>query len=570
MNFSRQPDAQIPWPCRWGEGALFAFSGVDGETDAMSGFVASLDREPLDLLWHTPRQRRLRLRVPGGAAIRALTGDVLVADSALGPVSMAFSAWHTLLGQVPADAVLELLGPDGDLAEAAAPGLSLDCDSAGGDVLALRREPGRFALACGRTADEADSRARYALARHSAPPVEARLAFIAAAPRPAEPDRARLLLKCASVMKVNTLSAQGVFRQHWSTPDRVPHRDLWLWDSVFHSLGMNLLSPRLAWDFLASVLDTQCPDGRIPLKTVPNGGQSVFTQPPLLAWGVWRNYLALGDRTTLARALPALEAYLNWNCANRDANANGLLEWKSHPDALCRCGESGMDNSPRFDGGEPLDAVDFSVLAAHDMAHVARIADALGESGKAREWSRRAAAMSAAVHRDLWDEADGFYYDRTLDGRSTGVRAVSGFLPLLLDDLPPGRAERLLAALRDPAHFAVSFPIPSLSVSDPSWSTDMWRGATWLNLNYLVIEGLKRQGQAQEARRLADASIAQVRQTAETHGVIFEFYDAKGLVPPSRCHRKGPPAAVYDLRGKVDAIRDYHWSAALTACLMLE
>ena len=98
----------------------------------------------------------------------------------------------------------------------------------------------------------------------------------------------------------------------------------------------------------------------------------------------------------------------------------------------------------------------------------------------------------------------------------------------------------------------------------------MWRGATWLNLNYLVIEGLKRQGQAQEARRLADASIAQVRQTAETHGVIFEFYDAKGLVPPFRCHRKGPPAAVYDLRGKVDAIRDYHWSAALTACLMLE
>lgn len=560
----------MPWPCRWGEGALFAFSGVDGETDALSGFVATLDREPLDLLWHTPRQRRLRLRVPGGAAIHVLTGDVLVADSVAGPMSMAFSAWHTLLGQIPAETVLDLLGPNGTAAEAAAPGLTLDRDSADGDVLALRREPGRFALAFGRTADEADSRARDALSSHSAPPVEARLAFLASAPRPAEPDRARLLLKCASVMKVNTLSAQGVFRQRWSTPDRVPHRDLWLWDSVFHSLGMNLLSPRLAWDFLASVLDTQSPDGRIPLKTVPDGRQSVFTQPPLLAWGVWRNYLALDDRATLVRALPALEAYLNWDCANRDANANGLLEWKSHPDALCRCGESGLDNSPRFDGGEPLDAVDFSVLVAHDMIHVARIADALGEPGKAREWSRRAAAMSATVHRELWDEADGFYYDRNLNGRLTGVRAVSGFLPLLLDDLPPGRAERLLAALRDPAHFAAPFPVPSLSVSHPSWSTDMWRGATWLNLNYLVIEGLKRRGYTDEAQRLAEVSIAHVRKYAESHGVIFEFYDAKDAVAPSECERKGPREGAYDIRGKVDAIRDYHWSAALTACLLLE
>lgn len=570
MKSKHHSDSNCEWPACWGEGALFAFSGVDGETDALSGFVATLDREPLDLLWHTPRQRRLRLRVPGGAAIRALTGDALVADSAQGSVELAFSAWHTLLGRIPADAVLELLGPAGGVAEAAASGLSLDCDSAVGDALALRRESGRFALSYGRSAAEAEIRARDALARCPAPPVEARLAFIAAAPRPTDPGLARLLLKCASVMKVNTLSAQGPFLQRWSTPDRVPHRNLWLWDSVFHSLGMNHLAPRLAWDFLASVLDTQCADGRIPLMTCPDGRQSVFTQPPLLAWGVWRNHLALGDRSTLARALPALEAYLDWNCANRDVNANGLLEWRSHPDALCRCGESGMDNSPRFDGGEPLDAVDFSVLAAHDMAHVARIADALGEAKKAREWSRRAAAISAAVHRDLWDEADGFYYDRTLEGRLTGIRAVSGFLPLLLDDLPPGRAERLLAALHDPAHFAVSFPIPSLSVSDPSWSTDMWRGATWLNLNYLVIEGLKRQGRADEAHRLAEASITQVRLAAEAHGVIFEFYDAKGLVPPSRCHRKGPPADVFDLRGKVDAIRDYHWSAALTVCLMLE
>jgi hypothetical protein len=54
---------------------------VDGETDALSGFVATLACEPFDLLWHTPRQRRLRLRIPGAVDIRALSGVALVADS---------------------------------------------------------------------------------------------------------------------------------------------------------------------------------------------------------------------------------------------------------------------------------------------------------------------------------------------------------------------------------------------------------------------------------------------------------------------------------------------------------
>ena len=572
MCLSRQSVPDSAWPCRWGEGALFAFSGVDGETDALSGFVATLACEPFDLLWHTPRQRRLRLRIPGAVDMHTLTGDALVADSAGGPVTLAFSAWHTLMGQIPPDAIVELLGPDGTAAGEPMPGLLLDPDPAGADALALHREPGRFALAFGRSAAEAESRAREAMSLHAAPPAEARLAFIATVPQLPDPDPGlgRLFRKCASVMKVNTLSAQGPFRQRWSTPDRVPHRDLWLWDSIFHSLGMNHLSPPLAWEFLASVLDTQCPDGRIPLQTRPDGRRNEYTQPPLLAWGVWRNYLALGDRATLARALPALEAYLNWDCANRDTNGNGLLEWKMHSDKRCRCGESGLDNSPRFDGGEPLDAVDFSVLAAHDMGCVARIAEALGEAGKAREWSRRAADLSACIHRDLWDEADGFYYDRTLNGRLTGVRAVTGFLPLLLDDLPPVRAGRLVAALRDPAHFGVPFPVPSLSVSHPAWSTDMWRGATWLNLNYLVIAGLQRHGYADEARRLSGAAIAHVRKYAESMGVIFEFYDAKDDVAPSDCERKGTREGPYDIRGKVDAIRDYHWSAALTACLLLE
>ncbi|MEK6793373.1 MAG: hypothetical protein AABZ39_01255, partial [Spirochaetota bacterium] len=48
----------------------------------------------------------------------------------------------------------------------------------------------------------------------------------------------------------------------------------------------------------------------------------------------------------------------------------------------------------------------------------------------------------------------------------------------------------------------------------------------------------------------------------------FEFYDAKDGVPTMRCDRKGPTTSVYDIRKKMDSIRDYHWTAALTFCML--
>jgi hypothetical protein len=94
-----------------------------------------------------------------------------------------------------------------------------------------------------------------------------------------------LLAKCFSVMRVNTHSAGGAFRRRWSTPDRVPHQHCWLWDSVFHSLAMNHFDARLAWEFLAAVLDAQQADGMISHWVRANGQRSAITQPPLLAWG---------------------------------------------------------------------------------------------------------------------------------------------------------------------------------------------------------------------------------------------------------------------------------------------
>lgn len=570
-RFADLGDELGPLPNIWGEGALFAYSGLDGPTDAASGFVLTYDAEPYDLLIHTPQRRRLRLRMPAPLVTRLALNDAVVIAGAQGDLALTFAAWHTVIGQLPPDATMALEDVDqGPNSTQLGSALALSIASDNSDTLALCRDGDRFALSYGRKAPLAIKRAQAGLTADLRARLNAILDAYDALPHLVDPQRQRLLRKCFSVMRVNALAAEGAIAQHWSTPDRVPHKDMWLWDSVFQSLPMNRINPRAAWAYLKSVLDAQKPDGLIPHRMAPSGDTSAITQPPLLAWAVWENYGALGDKACLAYALPRLAAYLQWDLDHRDADGNHLLEWFIQGDVRCRSGESGLDNSPRFDAAIALDAVDFSVFAAQDMGYVSRIAAELGDQDMAQRWADRAAATSRAVHQHLWDADARFYFDRRLDtGQLSPVAAVTGFMPLLLEDLPPDRLAPLLDWLQDPAHFASAMPLPSVSLSDPEWCTDMWRGATWLNLNYLVIRGLRRQGANDAAQRLANASIYYVNKYYERFGVLFEFYDAADQRPPTRCDRKGPHQAPYDIRLKMDAIRDYHWTAAVIAELLL-
>ena len=554
-------------PNIWGEGALFAFSGIDGETCVKSGFVATYGAKPYNLLIHTPRRRELTIELPDGGNTRVALGDVFGVATPTGDLIVTYSAWHTLVGIVPDNTRLALGFED----EAAYEGVNvLSQDEEHHDALLLLVNGSRFALSYGTTADEARARATEGIKVDIRRTVDERLAYLSQVPSLENATLDRLLKKCASIFKVNTCTAEGAIKRTWSTPDRVPHRDMWLWDSVFHSLAMNDIDPELSWSFLASILDIQKEDGMVPHQNSITGKQSNVTQPPILAWGIWENYQALQDRAKLAYALPKLEAYLEWDLANRDQNDNGLLEWFIEGNPFCRSGESGMDNSPRFDAAATLDAVDFSAFAAHDMACLANIAHELGEETQAVAWHERATDMANRIHEAMWDPDTGFYYDLDMDGAYTGVQAESGFLPLLLDGAGNEQVQTLVAALNDPQRFGTAFPVPSAAVCEPTYSTDMWRGATWLNFNLLIIRGLEKYGRHDTAATIAGKTLAYVIKYYEKYGVIFEFYDSQDARTPPECDRKGPRVEPYNIRRKMDSIRDYHWSAAVTYILLRE
>lgn len=552
-------DMKENMPNVWGEGMLFAFSGMDGETCEASGMVLTAMPETFSWLIHLPIRRILSIEA-ASSDCTMVSSDVLMAEG----LFVSFSHWHTVIGRVAENSKVGLRDENG---------VSVDdrgISESSEDVLVLLRKDDRFSLAYGKTQDQARQRAESGLTCDCDRILRQRMEFLLNAPKLQNERFQKLLYKLFSVMKVNSLSGEGSIPMPWSTPDRVPHKAMWLWDSVFHSLGMNRANPELAETYVRAVLANEQPDGMIPHCIHFDGRISGMTQPPILSWGVWENYNYLRDTQKLLDVFPLLEKYLNWNIQNRDQNGNMLFEWHIEGNPRCRCGESGMDNSPRFDEAIRLDAVDFSVFMAHDAMCLSRIAEIIGKPEKAEHWRKKARAISSQIHDVLWNTELNFYCDRHLDGTFSPVQAVSGFLPLLLDDIPQERIDALVEAMTDSNRFAAAFPLPSVALCETTWSTDMWRGATWINYNYLVILGLEKHGRHQQALALARKTVEMVNTYYEAFGVVFEYYDAKNLVPPTRCDRKGPAKPPYDIRVKMDSIRDYHWTAALTALLLLD
>ena len=128
----------------------------------------------------------------------------------------------------------------------------------------------------------------------------------------------------------------------------------------------------------------------------------------------------------------------------------------------------------------------------------------------------------------------------------------------------------MVKVLLDEKRFWTTMPIPSIPKDNECYDIDMWRGCSWLNINYFIILGLRKYGYDELAEELRARTLKTVLRWYEETGNVFEFYDADDKVNPFFLKRKGEQPKKPDYRKHVHSISDYNWSACFTMLMINE
>jgi len=309
-------------------------------------------------------------------------------------------------------------------------------------------------------------------------------------------------------------------------PDGQPdHWTIFEWDSFFNSLELSLENSRLAFDVVKAVLQTQYPNGNIPNWRGRFGGTPDRSQPPVGSFVVLKLFLKTGNRELLEFSYPYLLKWHNFwterkpgGHFRRDGNADGLLEWGSDVDQVARdvppwekeatgkqraMWESGQDDLPNWDvasynehtGTLEMNCVDLNSLYALDAYCLAQIAKFLNRENEAAQFTAEYEKIKRLMNQVLWNEKEGFYFDRHWDGRFSSKKAAANFFPLIARIPDEEKALRMVKKLLNPEEFWGDFVLPTISRDDRAFKDQQyWRGTIWPPTNYLVYEGLKAYG----------------------------------------------------------------------------
>lgn len=176
------------------------------------------------------------------------------------------------------------------------------------------------------------------------------------------------------------------------------------------------------------------------------------------------------------------------------------------------------------------------------------LANLLGEpTAELETWLER---TQDAFNTRLWDEGAGLYYDFDLrSGQSVRENTCATFAPLYAGLADEVQAARLVEIhLLNPAEYApdehTRYFLPSAAKNSPYFEPKRyWRGPVWLNINWLVVLGLRRYGYTGVAGTVTAHTLELIER-----GGFAEYYDP----------RDGTPCGA----------RDFSWSAALALELL--
>jgi glycogen debranching enzyme len=345
------------------------------------------------------------------------------------------------------------------------------------------------------------------------------------------------------VMGNNLLAPRGFFRRESVAPSKAHYVGAWQWDNYFHALALRYTEPALANDQILFMLDHQLPDGMIPDAIYDEGAithleipvAAAVTKPPIAAWVTMHVYEQTGDVSLLRDTYEPLVRWNNWWFGLNDDDSDGIVQY-SHPFS------SGLDDSPLWDGGVPVEAVDLNTYLCVQMESLGRMAHVLGREREAIMWQKKADTLAHRMLDHFYDEQSGYFWFQK-DHHRINVLTPFSLYPLWTKRMSAAVNDRMVQHLTNPKTFWTKYPLPTVAISDQTYNPlQMWRGPVWININYIFVEALQRTGYRALAGELTEKTL----QLVMSQNDIYEYYHPDtGEAPPRAAPMFGWSAACF-------------------------
>ena len=323
------------------------------------------------------------------------------------------------------------------------------------------------------------------------------------------------------------------------------------WDTYFAALLASLEDKELAQLNAIAITDEVTDSGFVPnFGSTHNGKSNDRSQPPVGSLVCLEIYRRHPEIWFLERVFPTLLRWNRWFSEHR-MTAEGYLCWGSDPitpihgrfwelnevhETHAGALESGLDNSPMYDGMEfdpqrnimLLADVGLMGLYIMDCRCLMEIAELTGNAHLIPELRSRKEQVETAL-QTLWDEDFGLFLNKDLrDGSLSRRISPTNFYALQSDCVTSEQKQRILKDhFYNPEEFWGEFIIPTIARNDPAYEDQFyWRGRIWAPTNYLAYVALKYAGLSQACDDLAKKSEELLLLEWRLHGHVHENYCA--------------------------------------------
>lgn len=281
----------------------------------------------------------------------------------------------------------------------------------------------------------------------------------------------------------------------------------------------------------------QHPDGFICREIRADGSDCferydpVSTGPNLLPWVELEYFRQFGDMERLHKVFPALCAYVRWWQLNRT--------WRDGTYWSSGWG-TGMDNMPRvqenyspiFSNGKMvwLDTNLQQILVDEALLQIGFYIERWQEIEDLEDEMK---FLKKYIREKMWDEKQSFLFDVYSDGTLCGTKGVGAFWALQADILGKDKLDRLTAHLSDTSEFLRCHRVPSLSADHRKYNPDgrYWQGGVWPGTNYMIIDGLYKNGYSVLAKEIALNHYKNVFEVWKDTGTFWEYYAPESCRP---------------------------------------